>query len=91
MQNGNQDQIATVPRSNWKENLTCYKCGEKEHLARECPHTGSSVVAQNQQTHAVCANQELLHKDEEQIEGALQRCSYPVWALERLKNHSGSK
>ena len=29
----NQIQYMNTPRLNWKANLTCYKCGEKWHLA----------------------------------------------------------
>ena len=47
----------TVPRLNWKANLICYKGGEKGHLTQECPHTGSSAVAQRQQTLIVNTHQ----------------------------------
>ena len=39
-----------APRLNLRVNLTCNKCGEKGHLAHECPHTGSSAITQRQQT-----------------------------------------
>ena len=50
-------QDVAVPRLNLNANLTCYKCGEKGHLAQECPHTGSSAVAQRQQTPIVHTHQ----------------------------------
>ena len=39
-QGSNQIQDVIVPRLKWKANLSCYKCGEKGHLAQECPQTG---------------------------------------------------
>ena len=50
--NPDSDQIQDmdVPRLKWKANHTCYRWGEKGHLAQECPHTCSSAIAQRQQT-----------------------------------------
>ena len=36
-QGNNHVQDMKAPRLNWKANLTCYKYGEKGHLAQECP------------------------------------------------------
>ena len=35
----------------------------------------------------VYSNLQLLHREKEHINGALQRCKYPNWALNRLKNN----
>ena len=50
---GNQYPNRNVARLNWKANLTCYKCVEKENLARECPHTGNAAVSKTQSTQTV--------------------------------------
>ena len=42
--------MSLYPDLTGKANLTCHKCGEKVHLAQESSHTGSSAVAQSQQT-----------------------------------------
>ena len=34
-----------MPRLKWEANLTCYKRGNKGHLAREFPVTGNAVVS----------------------------------------------
>ena len=38
-----------------------------------------------------CAKPQLLHKEEEHIKGALLRCKYPSWTLNRLKKKSNRK
>ena len=46
-----------APKLNWKANLTCCKCRQKGHLAQECPHTGSSAIAQKEQTPLINSQQ----------------------------------
>ena len=41
----NQYPDGNISRLNWKTSLTCYMCGEKENLARECPHTAYATVS----------------------------------------------
>ena len=53
----NQRQDMNGARLNWKANITCYKCGDKGHLAQECPHIGSSAIAQRKQTAKVYIQQ----------------------------------
>ena len=48
IQAGNQNLNASLPRPNWKANLTCYKCGEKGHLTGECLHIGNATTTQPQ-------------------------------------------
>ena len=55
-QSSNQIPDVTVPRQYLKGNLTCYKNEVTGLLTQECSHTGSSVVAQNQQTPIVSAH-----------------------------------
>ena len=45
-QAGNQN-INTF-RLNLKANLTCNNCGDKRHLAKKCPHTGTIKVPKSQ-------------------------------------------
>ena len=47
----------TIPRLNWKANLTCYKKWRKEAFSMRMSLTGSSVVAQWQQTPVVNVHQ----------------------------------
>ena len=42
-------------------------------------------------TKAVCANPQLLHKEEEHIRDALIRYKYPTWVLNRLKSKNNHK
>ena len=53
----NQGQNITAPRPNWKANFMCYEGGQKEHLARECSHTGNSTITQSQQTLIISTQQ----------------------------------
>ena len=53
----NQNTNVNVPRLNSKTNLTCYKCGDKTHLARKCPHTGNAAVSQPQSTQSPTVSQ----------------------------------
>ena len=48
-QNEKQGQSVTAPRPNWKANLISYKCEEKVHLSRECPHACNSTITESQQ------------------------------------------
>ena len=52
-----QIQDVKAPRLNWNANLTFYHGGEKGHLAQECPHKGSSAIAQRQQTQIIPTEQ----------------------------------
>ena len=38
VQIGNPNFNPGVTTPNWKDNLTCYECGGKGHLGRECPY-----------------------------------------------------
>ena len=38
-----------VYKKHYLSNLTCFKSGEKGHLAQVCPHTGSAAIAKRQQ------------------------------------------
>ena len=40
----NQGHASSAPRLNWKANPPCCKCGEKGHLARECPHAEKTAI-----------------------------------------------
>ena len=46
MQAVNQNSNVNLPRPNWKATLTCYKCGKKRHLTKECPLTRNATTAQ---------------------------------------------
>ena len=52
IQVGSQSQTASALRLNWKSSLTCYKCGEKGHLVRECPDTRNISTTENQSPQA---------------------------------------
>ena len=46
-----------LPRLNWKVNLTCYKNGEKGHLAREWTHIRNAAITQNHSAQTITACQ----------------------------------
>ena len=83
--------ILLTPREDGSLNTTVYRKPTHTDLYLQVGsnHTVSSkysvVGALHHKAKTICSNQELLQKEEDHLKQALTRCSYPAWAINKIK------
>ena len=83
--------ILLTPREDGKLSTRVYRKPTHTDLYLQwgSNHTVSSkcsvVGALHHRTKTICSNQELLQQEEDHPKQALTRCSYPAWAINKIK------